>query len=148
MAKWNPHRDIFVLFAAPVEHISNETISPIINALQFYPNIQLRNVNPITYSIGTPAQDWIKTNRIFLSSYLDTHLSEYLRFLTLYKFGGIHIDLDMIVLANFDHLPLNFAGAESNNHTNIGAIGFGSDRLGHRIIEMVLRFVDFIIILR
>lgn len=135
-----------MLFVAPVEHISNETLLPVINALQLYPNIEFRYVNPITYSIGTPGQDWIKSDRIFLSDHLDTHLSEYLRFLTLYKFGGIHIDLDTIVLQNLDHLPSDFVGAESNNHTNIGAIGFESHRLGHRIIEMVLRFVDFKIV--
>lgn len=102
----------------------------------------------MTYSIGTPGQDWLKSDRIFLSSHIDIHLSQYLRFLTLYKFGGIHFDLDMIVLGNIDHLTPNFVGAESNNHTNIGAIGFDSQRFGHRIIEMVLRFVHIIIILR
>lgn len=135
-----------MLFVAPVEHIPNETLLPIIDALLHYKNIEFRNVNPITYSIGTPGQDWIKSDRLFLSNHLDIHLSEYLRFLTLYKFGGIHMDLDMIVLGNLDHLPSNFVGAESNNHTNIGAIGFESHRLGHTIIQMVLRFVDFIII--
>lgn len=118
-----------------------------LNALQLYRNIQFRNVNPMTYSIGTPAQDWPKSDRIFSSNHFDIHLSEYLRFLTLYKFGGIHFDLDMIVLGNIDHLPKNFVGSESSNHTNIGAIGFDSQRLGHRIIEMVLRFVHIIMIL-
>lgn len=136
---WND-RDIFVLFAAPVEFTPNE--SPIIDALLHYPNIYFRNVNLVTYSIGTPGETWIKTDQIYLSIYLESHLSDYLRFITLHKYGGIYLDLDVIVLRNLNKMPPNFAGAESIAWTAVGVMGFESEEIGHKIVEMVSRF-DF-----
>lgn len=138
-AKWNPYRDVFVLFAAPVGFVPNESISSIMNALLAYPNIHFRNLNLRAYSVDTPAEDWIKTDKLFLSSFLIAHTADYLRFLTLYRFGGIYFDLDVIVQKNLDEMPPNFAGAESANYTAIGAMGFEADDVGHKIVEMIVR---------
>lgn len=138
---WNPKRNIFVLFAAPVGFVSNEPLPPIVDALRSYSNIHFRNLNLITYSIGTPGEKWIKTGHIYLSIYLESHLSDYLRFITLHKYGGIYLDLDVIVLKNFDKMPPNFAGAESIAWTAVGVMGFESGEIGHKIVEMVSRFV-------
>lgn len=112
----------------------NEPIPHIVSTLLTYPNIHLRNLNLYTYSIDTPAEDWIRSDKIFLSEFLETHISDYLRFLTLYKFGGISFDLDVIVQKNLDNLPSNFAGAMT-----IGVLGFGSDEIGHELAEIAVR---------
>lgn len=141
-AKWNPNRDIFILFASPVGFSNNGTVSPIIQALQSYPNIHFRTLNLHTYSENTPAEQWFKTDEIFLSNYLVAHMADYLRFLTLYKFGGIYFDLDVVIQRNLDSLPANFAGAEASNYVAIGALGFNSSDAGHEIVEMIVRFVE------
>lgn len=70
-------------------------------------------------------------------------MSDYLRFITLYKFGGIYFDLDFIVIKNGDKLPPNFAPEESTEieFINASVLGFESKDVGHRMAEMVLRFV-------
>lgn len=138
-AKWNPNRNIFVLFAAPVGFVKDEPKSPIIAALESYSNVYFRNINLYAYSDKTPAGDWIKTDKIFLSKYLVSHMSDYLRFLTLFKFGGTYLDLDLVVQKCFDALPPNYAGAETSIAIAVGAIGFDADDIGHKIVEIAVK---------
>lgn len=140
-ARINQNREIFVLFAAPVGFAENGTKSPILNVLLSYPNIQFRNLDIVKYSIGTPGELWIQTDRIYLSNFIVAHMADYLRFITLYKFGGIYFDLDIIVLKNLDKMPPNFSGAENEYWTAIGAMGFEPDNVGHKIIEAISKLV-------
>lgn len=52
------------------------------------------------------------------SKYFTSHLSDVLRFLTLWKFGGIYLDMDMIVLKSLENFDANFACAESEVFVN------------------------------
>lgn len=137
-AKWNPLRQVFVLFTSKVG-LSSESVSTIIDALQSYPNIHFRNVNLTTYSAKTPMELWFQTDQIFLSKYLNSHTSDFLRFISMYKFGGIYLDLDVIVQKNFNSLPKNFAAAQNAHFLAIGAIGFESNGIGHKIAELCAR---------
>lgn len=138
-AKWNPDRQVFVLFTSPVGFIPNEMPSSIFKALVTYPNIHFRNLNPVNYSIGTPGEEWIKLKAIYYSRYLNDHMADYLRLITLYTFGGICLDFNVIVLRNIGNLPPNFAAAKSEDWVSNGVMGFESDCVGHKFVEMVLR---------
>lgn len=127
-----------MLFTSKVG-LSIESISPIINALQSYPNIHLRNVNLTTYSAKTPMELWFQADQLFLSKYLNAHTSDMLRLISMYKFGGIYLDLDVIVQKDFNLLPENFAAAESAHFVANGAIGFKSNGIGHKIAELCAR---------
>lgn len=140
-ARLNPNRDVFVLFAVKVGIAPNEPTSPTLNALRRYKNIHFRTLDLYSYANDTPAQEWLSMDKLFLSKYLVSHVSDYLRFLTLYKFGGLYFDLDVIIQTNFDNFPANFAGAEHQNATSVGALGFESEGMGHRIVEMIVRSV-------
>lgn len=89
-----------------------------------------------TYAAETPMEQWLKTDQLFLSQYLNSHTSDFLRYTSMFKFGGIYLDLDVVVQQNFDSLPPNFAAAESVHFTAIGAIGFESNGIGHEIAEL------------
>lgn len=91
------------------------------------------------YSMGTPAEEWFKRKAIYYSRYLNAHMADYLRLITLYHFGGIHLDFDVIVLRNIGKLPPNFAAATSDEWISNGAMGFESDCVGHKIVEVILR---------
>lgn len=112
-------------------------MSPIISALQAYPNIHLRNVNLAAYSAKTPAELWFQTSQLFLSKYLNSHTSDFLRYNSMYKFGGIHLDLDVVVQKDFSSLPSNFAAAESAYFVGSSVIGFESNGTGHEIAEFM-----------
>lgn len=91
----NPYRDVFVLFPAQVGFSENDS-SPIKNSLQTYKNIYFRRVNIQNYGLSTPAEEFLSTDAIFETEYLTETISDLLRLLTLYKFGGSYFDTDTI----------------------------------------------------
>lgn len=138
-AKWNQDRDVFVIFTANVG-FPDGIKSPIIRALEAYRNIHFRNVDLATYAADTPMDKWFQTQELFLSKYLVSHTSDFLRYTSMYKFGGIYLDLDVVVQKSFNMISSrNFAGAESQDDIAVGAIGFDSDGLGNQIAELCVR---------
>ncbi|XP_031632002.1 lactosylceramide 4-alpha-galactosyltransferase-like [Contarinia nasturtii] len=130
-AHLNPNRDIFVIFASPVGINDYENLPPYIDMLWKYENIHFRNIDLWRYSKDTPGEAWINTNKLFQSNYLYEHMSDYLRVLTLYKFGGFYLDLDVVVQKNFDDLGEDFVVddwstvlATSIMHLNNDGIGW------------------------
>lgn len=130
-----------MLFTAPVGFPSNQ--DPMLKALSSYPNIQYRNVNWYNYSVGSPVEEWIKEDEILKTKHYLGHLSDFLRFLSIYKFGGIHVDLDFIVLKSFDDLLPNFIGAQEPDCLQSSIFGFDKTDLGHKFAEMHLRFAKY-----
>lgn len=53
------------------------------------------------------------------------------RFLTLWKYGGIYLDLDVIVTKNLEELGTDFSGVESNTSVAAGILGFNYSGVGH-----------------
>lgn len=70
-------------------------------------------------------------------------MSDFLRLIVLYKFGGIYLDLDVVVQKNLDELPANFVGKESfwkndDDSLNGAILGFQDD-IGHKIMKLCLK---------
>lgn len=145
-ALMNPNRDVYVLFLSPVGFVLSDADSPVIAALKSYPNVHFRNLDIYQLSKNTPAEGWIKKDRIFLSENFLFHMSYYIRLVIIYKFGGAYFDLDLIVVKSLDDLPPNFAPqeqrADKEYRINNSVLGFESTDVGHQIAEMILRF-DF-----
>ncbi|KAL5277610.1 hypothetical protein ACFFRR_002687 [Megaselia abdita] len=134
----NPNFDVFVLFASPAYFPENIS-SPAISSLLKYPNIFLRNNNIWDYTKGTPAEEWFKSGALFKSNFLTSHMSDLLRLITLWRWGGIYMDLDVVVKESFETIDLNFAGAESENVVNGAILSFESSGFGHYIVDLVLK---------
>lgn len=67
------------------------------------------------------------SDKLFSSQYLNSHVSDFLRYLSLYKHGGTYLDLDVIVLKSFENMTYNYAGAESENFVAAGVLNFQHD---------------------
>lgn len=91
------------------------------------------------YSSNTPLADWFLSDELFSSQYLNSHVSDFLRYVSLFKFGGTYLDLDVIVQKSFENISANYAGAESENFVAAGVISFHNDGIGHEIAEMCIR---------
>lgn len=69
-------------------------------------------------------------------------MSDFLRYLVLYKYGGIYLDLDVVVQKNLDELPANFCGIEKEEleiaDLNVAVFGL-QNKTGHHISELCLR---------
>uniref|UniRef100_A0A2M4BRX8 Putative lactosylceramide 4-alpha-galactosyltransferase n=1 Tax=Anopheles marajoara TaxID=58244 RepID=A0A2M4BRX8_9DIPT len=146
-ARANPDWNIFILFAAPVGFGSNSSIStstgstlpPIIESLLEYRNVHWRFVNLTTYAIGTPLEEWMQSGEIYRSLFMNSHLSDVMRYLTLFKYGGTYLDLDVIVKKPFGPLKPNYAGAESVRWVAAGVLNFEPTGQGHELAEMCVR---------
>ena len=136
-ARANPNWNVFVLFASPVGFRNKSTL-PIIDALLQYPNVHLRFLNITTYAEQTPLSEWMKSGEIFRSSYMNSHLSDILRYLSLWKYGGTYLDLDVVVKKTFENIPSNYAGAESERFVAAGLINFDHMNFGHQLADMCL----------
>ncbi|KAL7741843.1 hypothetical protein ACLKA6_012061 [Drosophila palustris] len=135
----NPNFQVFVLFASPRNQPQGESKEALIDAILSYPNVQLRRLNLMRYAEGTPIEDWLKGGQLFRSSYLIIHISDLLRLITLYRFGGIYMDLDVVVLRSLENVPLNYAGAESDTHVANGVMSLAPTGFGHQFAASCLR---------
>ncbi|XP_064541232.1 lactosylceramide 4-alpha-galactosyltransferase-like [Drosophila montana] len=132
----NPKFQVFVLFACPTYR--NESM-PIIDALLSYKNVHFRSLNLDRYAEDTPIADWLKKGDLLKSSYLKFHLSDLLRLITLYRFGGVYMDMDVLLLRSLEDEPLNFAGAERADSIANGVIGLEPSGFGHQLAELFLQ---------
>lgn len=96
-------------------------------------------INISSYSEHTPLQSFIKTGKLDKSKYFNSHLSDVLRYLSLWKYGGTYLDLDVIVLQPLDSIPPNYAGSESENFVAAGIINLEEGGFGHQLADMCLR---------
>lgn len=133
----NPNHEVFVLFTSQVG-FRNLTSLPIIDALLTYPNVHFNYLNLTQYAEQTPLADWIKTGKLFRSAYVNSHTSDVLRFLSLWKFTGTYLDLDIVMLKSLDVLKPNYACAESDTHVAVGIINVENDS-GHEIADLLVK---------
>ncbi|XP_067636314.1 lactosylceramide 4-alpha-galactosyltransferase-like [Eurosta solidaginis] len=130
----HPNLNVFALFVSPT-YRDNKNTPPVMEAILQYPNVHLRNLNLWTYAAGTPMYHWLKEGNLFKSSYVISHLSDFLRYLTLWRWGGTYLDMDVVVLRSLETLPPNYTGAESNTLIAAGVMGFAADGFGHEIAK-------------
>jgi lactosylceramide 4-alpha-galactosyltransferase len=137
-AAQNPDWEIFVLYAVDVGY-RNTTPLPLIDAITTYANVNLKYVNITEYTQDTPLEKWILRRKLFESIYLNSHFSDVMRYLSLFKFGGTYLDMDVVVKNSFNPLQSNYAGAESKEFVAAGVLNFEHTGFGHKIGEMCLR---------
>lgn len=133
----NPDHEVFVLFTSQVG-FRNQTQLPIIDALSSYPNIHFNYLNLTLYAEHTPLSSWIKTGELFRSAYVNSHTSDILRYLSLWKYSGTYLDMDIVMLKSLNVLKPNYAGAESKNFVAAGIINLENES-GHEIADLCVK---------
>lgn len=132
----NPNHDVFVIFfASPVGIKRNKSLPQFYDKLRMYSNIHMRNMNLWRYSIGTPIAEWLKTDQLFKSAYLFEHIADIFRMITLFRFGGYYMDLDVIVLKNIDDLGENFIGNDWGFVLNTAFLHLNNYGIGKEILQ-------------
>ncbi|XP_034474047.1 lactosylceramide 4-alpha-galactosyltransferase-like [Drosophila innubila] len=132
----NPNLQVFVLFVCPTFRHQSD---PITDAIISYKNVKLRHVNLWRFAEGTPVEDWVKKDDLFRSRYLVNNISNLLRLLMLYRYGGIYMDMDVVVLRSFEDETVNFLCPESKISITNAVIGLKPKGFGHKLGELFLR---------
>lgn len=97
-------------------------------------NVQFVLLNLDDLFTHTPLENWYKKKEWLQSRYSISHLSDALRYLLLWKFGGIYLDLDVIVLRSLKDLS-NCAGMEDEQFVGAGVMAF---EMNHPFIGLCL----------
>lgn len=138
-ARLHPNHDIVVLFVSPVGLKDNDVIPQNYKHLQSFKNIHWRTVNLWRYASGTKLYEWLMTDELFESSFVFEHMSDIVRALSLYRYGGYHMDLDVIVLKNMDELGENFVGDDWGDVINAAVMHLNNYGIGREAIELFFR---------
>ncbi len=107
LAILNHELDIYLLTSSHSVNLTATTMK----SLRNYSNIHIININLGQYFFGTPLEHWYFCTTWNYGEYAVSHLSDALRFLTIYKYGGYYFDLDVIQLRSSQSLR-NFVVAD------------------------------------
>lgn len=132
----NPSMTVYLLFVSRSE-FSNST-REIVRHLFNYPNVRIHHIDPQKYVKDTPLDVWYTSGILKKSHWPVSHMSDMLRYLTLWKYGGIYLDLDIVVTSSLEDLT-NFAGAEDWDDVAAGVMGFDMSKLGRRVADACVR---------
>ncbi|ALC38602.1 alpha4GT2, partial [Drosophila busckii] len=132
----NPSFQVFVLFACSTYR--EAALPAPIKATLGYKNVQLRQLQLLEYVKDTPVEQWFQSGAIYNSSHVTSHISDFLRYVTLYRYGGIYMDMDVLVLRSLEQLPPNYTGAESATDLGAGVMSFSPVGIGHQLAKRCL----------
>lgn len=102
-------------------------------------NIYFRIVDLIRYLNDTPLSKWVESDQNFESIFLFQHLDDILPLVTISKFGGYHVNLDVIVQRKFDELGTNFIGDSWTNAISTNAMHFKRSDIGREVVQRFFR---------
>ncbi|XP_066137627.1 lactosylceramide 4-alpha-galactosyltransferase-like [Euwallacea fornicatus] len=131
-ARMNPEHEVYLLYASPGNLVFENTESDrLVKVLLEYSNMNIFHVDMERYFSKTPLEKLYHKGSLKLSKYAQSHTSDLLRYLTLWKYGGIYLDLDVIVIKSLDGLATDFSGVESHRAVAAGIMGFNYTGTGH-----------------
>lgn len=136
LALMYPHKKVFVMFLTKTNSV-HLIKSKLVDSLEAYKNVNFKFINIRQFAKGSPLESWLLTGKLDNSSFKTPHTSDVLRFLTLYKFGGIYLDLDVFVIKSTS--LINFACAEDENFIN-GAVLNLSERRGKELATLFIKY--------
>ena len=94
-ALMNPSLSVNLLYLSPSP--PSDPANLVIQQLLEYSKVHVNRIKVADYMRDTPIERWYFSGIINTSNWPNTHMSDVLRYLTLWKFGGIYLDLDVIV---------------------------------------------------
>lgn len=124
-----------MLFASAVGIQGDKNPPKFYDKLQKYANIHFRNINLWRYSNDTPIAHWLKTKQLFESAYLFEHMSDIVRAITMYKYGGYHLDLDVVMQKSLDDLGEDFIADDWATVVNGAILHLNNFGIGREVSE-------------
>ncbi|XP_056639590.1 lactosylceramide 4-alpha-galactosyltransferase-like [Diorhabda sublineata] len=135
-ARLNPTSEVYLLYTSPMNFkFEGDESDRFLQVLLSYPNVRILHLNYENYTKGSPVENLYSSGKIENSLHVVAHASDVLRYLTLWKYGGIYMDLDVIVLRPLTDLNINYAGIESTSVVASGVLNFDATGNGHKYVE-------------
>ena len=134
----NPNRPVQVFFQP--EERQQSTSSPWFQVLNHYENIMAIVIDDEkVYFKDTPLNDWYVKGQWRNSRFRMEHMSDYIRMVSLFKEGGMFIDLDIVTIKSYDDRRIfrNFTQTESSLKDQLTNAVFQLSK-GHRLIGAII----------
>jgi lactosylceramide 4-alpha-galactosyltransferase len=135
LALHNPNLKVNVLFTDVKINADLDTVQQL---MENYANVQLIDIKVDEYMAGTLMEHWYQCTDWRKGTYHVNNLSNALRLLTVYKFGGYYFDLDVISVRPVTSYR-NFVAAVDREIVNNNVIHADAK---HRFIELAIK--DFV----
>lgn len=130
-AQVNRDWDINVFFVGPPSGMFlNSTLYKVLSQKN---NIHFYRAIIATFNEKTPMR------RLMPTEYSFSNLADMLKYLTLYKYGGVYLDLDVLSVRSLDAFPPNWVAKQSSGVLGAGAIGLAKDAIGRTISETIIQ---------
>ena len=95
-ANANPDTKVYLLYTCSI--IGNLGDSPeYVKQMFSYPNVRIWKLVFSDYLKGTPLETWDYMGKVRSSNWPVSHASDILRFITLWKYGGTYVDMDIVI---------------------------------------------------
>lgn len=146
-ARHNPDRPIQLFMRSPATCISDNSPSSLhspswLKVLSRYSNVAAVLLNEERYFAGTPLEDWYSKGVWRTSRFQIGHLSDYIRILSLYKGGGLYLDMDILTLRAFKGAMFrNCLVYENDAMDTIGNSVLHLER-GHRLTSELIQLLS------
>ncbi|KAJ8723046.1 hypothetical protein PYW07_004226 [Mythimna separata] len=135
-ARAHPTRQVYVMFSGPVSEVVYQRSC--IAKLRRFANVRFARVHIRDYARNTPLEAMVVSAPFNKSEFRLEHTSDILRYLTLYKWGGVYLDTDMLVVKSVTPLGNNWVAKQDSSFVNAAAIAISMDRLGRKLVEAVI----------
>ncbi|KAJ8728398.1 hypothetical protein PYW08_016783 [Mythimna loreyi] len=136
----HPSRQIYVMFSSPVSQVLYQRSS--ITILRRFPNVKFARVHINEYARNTPLEAMVASAPFNRSLWQVEHTSDILRYLTLYKWGGVYLDTDVLVVKSLTPLGYNWVAKESDGIINAAVIAISLDQIGRKLAEALINEVN------
>ncbi|XP_069685756.1 lactosylceramide 4-alpha-galactosyltransferase-like [Periplaneta americana] len=133
-AMMNPDATVYLLYTCPINGQLGES-STYVTELFTYPNVRIWQLDIPSFLRDTPLRDWDFREHLGASNWPVEHASDVLRFVSLWKYGGTYLDLDVLVLKSLQDLQTDFVVKESNDFLASCVLRFGIEGIGQAITE-------------
>lgn len=143
-ARHNPDRQIQLYISEDDQDEIGQPLSlstdPWLAVVDQLDNVVIVLYNETEYFSGTPMESWYKEGAWRASPFKHAHYSDYMRFLTVYRGGGLYMDLDFITLKRLDERMFwNFVAVEDDAHSTLCNAIFHFEA-GHRLLEPMMPY--------
>lgn len=131
----HPNHQINVLFTSPVlrDYFEQSTMKTLLDS---YSNVRFLRVHIKSYAEGTPLGHAVTQ---LTDDQLHVHIARVMRYLTMYKYSGIYLGLDVIVGKSLAELSKNWVVRETPETLSTDMFAFSENPAGRKLAEISLR---------
>nr|CAD7454081.1 unnamed protein product [Timema tahoe] len=126
-ARANPGSHVYFLHTCPIDAASMVDTNAAVRQIFTYSNVRVINVDPVEFVAGTVLEGWFNSGKLLKSLFPVVHASHVFRFLTLWKFGGLYLDMDYLIMS-----------MKNNDSINSAVLHLSPGGVGHELAQELL----------